>query len=92
MTDLPRFIQSFDELKPRFDFVEIGGMKSDVSSGSLYSKFLSVHTFDGSIDGHFSAEKRLDISGDLQSVFTPDIAIRPGIDIVQANYNNVNDM
>jgi hypothetical protein len=56
-------------------------MKSDVSSVSLHAKFLSVRTFNGSIDGHFSAEKRLDISGDLKSVFACDIAIRLGIEL-----------
>lgn len=68
VTDLPRFIQSFDELSRRFDFIAVGGVKSDVSSVSLFAKFLSVRTSDGSIDGHFSADKRLDISGDLKPI------------------------
>lgn len=68
VTDLPRFTQSFDEFRRRFDFLDIRGVNSDVSSVSLSAKFLSVRTSNGSIDGHFSADKQLDISGELKPI------------------------
>lgn len=67
ITDLPRFSQSFDDLTPaRFDFIDINGFNSDISSVSVLAKYIGVHTFNGTVDGHFSVAKGMDIMGDLK--------------------------
>jgi len=66
---LPRFIHAFDDLSfVKFGFIGIESEDIQVSSASLSAEWITVHTTNGSIDGHFSATRMLDISGSSESI------------------------
>ncbi|KIM31119.1 hypothetical protein M408DRAFT_253842 [Serendipita vermifera MAFF 305830] len=69
ITDLPGFAQSFDDLSiARFDFIEAGGMDGSIDALSILAKFIIVRSYNGTVDGHFSAEKGLTIHGEFSPI------------------------